>query len=344
MASNKKRQTKSKQKRKRNSKSLKKKAIQFQLKPYLYALGLLLFAGLVFVVIFMILEKINKPNTIGETKKSVETKPALIKPLSQAKEAFPKIAEKPLSIEKVKPKPKPEESRSSPPKPVLLPPSFPQIAIVIDDMGLDLKRSLRALNLPKEISLAYFAFAPNIKQQTLNARAKGHELLVHVPMEAKSGKDPGTRALLVKDNSSKIKENLLWHLSQFDGFIGINNHMGSKFTEDKDALEKMLPILKDKKLIFLDSKTSNQSQAQGLAKACSLPCLERHIFLDHDPSPKAIGLQLKNLEDLATKNGVAIAIGHPKEETLEALEKWIPTLIQKKINLVPLSALVLPWQ
>lgn len=229
-------------------------------------------------------------------------------------------------------------------KPVFTEQKGPKIAIVIDDVGIDLKRSVRAIALPKEVTLSFLAYANNIKEQTKKARDKGHELLVHVPMEADSGKNPGLKALLVKSSDKDLKEHLQWHLSQFDGFIGINNHMGSKFTASKEPLQKIMADIKARNLFFLDSKTTGKSLVPALAKECKVPCIERDVFLDHDPSLKAIETQLKLLEDVAQKNGLAIAIGHPKEETLKALEKWIPTLSKKGYNLVPLSALILPWQ
>jgi uncharacterized protein len=236
------------------------------------------------------------------------------------------------------------EQKSVDIKPVFTEQKGPKIAIVIDDVGVDLNRSKRAIALPKEITLSFLAYGKNIKEQTQKARDKGHELLVHVPMEAISGKDAGPKTLLVKSSDKDLKEHLHWHLSQFDGFIGINNHMGSKFTASKEPLQKIMTDIKSRKLFFLDSKTASKSLVPELAKECKVPCIERDIFIDHDPTPKAIETQLKLIEEIALKNGIAIAIGHPKDETLKALEKWIPTLSKKGYNLVPLSALVLPWQ
>lgn len=236
------------------------------------------------------------------------------------------------------------EQKSADIKPIFTEQKGPKIAIVIDDVGVDLNRSARAIKLPKEITLSFLAYGKNIKEQTQKARDKGHELLVHIPMEAISGKDAGPKTLLVKSSNKDLKEHLHWHLSQFDGFIGINNHMGSKFTAAKEPLQKIMTDIKTRKLFFLDSKTAFKSLVPELAKECKVPCIERDVFIDHDPTSKAIETQLKLIEEIALKNGTAIAIGHPKDETLKALEKWIPTLSKKGYNLVPLSALVLPWQ
>ncbi|MDP1723317.1 MAG: divergent polysaccharide deacetylase family protein [Alphaproteobacteria bacterium] len=352
----------------------------FNFKPYLYALAFLFVGGFLFVSLYVFFEKANAKK---ESTQTVEKKPAVIKPVSKVpsltqspKDIVPEVkpsnerslsSDSPKSIlpevkpsnevavateqlKNVLPEEKPKiEVFTLDPKIAMMQPVFteqkgPKIAIVIDDVGVDFNRSARAIALPKEVTLSFLAYASKIKEQTKIARDKGHELLVHVPMEADSGKDAGLKSLLVKSSDKDLKEHLYWHLSQFDGYIGINNHMGSKFTSSKEPLQKVMADIKSRKLFFLDSKTTMKSLVPELAKECKVPCIERDVFLDHDPTLKAIEIQLKLVEDIALKNGIAIAIGHPKDDTLNALEKWIPTLMKKGYNLVPLSSLVLPWQ
>ncbi|MDP1974900.1 MAG: divergent polysaccharide deacetylase family protein [Alphaproteobacteria bacterium] len=353
----------------------------FNFKPYLYALAFLFVGGFLFVSLYVFFEKANakKESTqIVEIKKPAATKSiSKVSSLTQSpKDIVPEakpLNEKSVTLDSPKdilpetkpsnemvvateqpknvlPEDKPKvEVFTLDPKIAAIQPVFteqkgPKIAIVIDDVGVDFNRSARAIALPKEVTLSFLAYASKIKEQTKIARDKGHELLVHVPMEADSGKDAGLKTLLVKSSDKDLKEHLQWHLSQFDGFIGINNHMGSKFTASKEPLQKLMEDIKARKLFFLDSKTTMKSLVPELAKECKVPCIERDVFLDHDPTLKAIEIQLKLVEDIALKNGIAIAIGHPKDDTLNALEKWIPTLMKKGYNLVPVSALVLPWQ
>jgi polysaccharide deacetylase 2 family uncharacterized protein YibQ len=336
--------------KKKNSKRKKTSPVVFNYKPYLYALAFLFVGGFLFVSFYVFFEKSNSKKEMAPKKTQqisqiqpvqkpdLSTKPILQQNISIFPEVKPQLEEKKEIPQIVVTSPLPDI------KPVHIVPKNPQIAIVLDDMGVDIKRSARAMSLPKEINLSFLAYSKQIQEQTKKARDKGHELLVHIPMEANSGKDAGYKTLLVKDSEKILQSNLDWHLSQFEGYIGINNHMGSKFTSQKESLQKIMNKVKEKKLFFLDSKTSNATLVPNIAKECGVPCIEREIFLDHVVTSKAIQGQLKLLEEVATKKGFAIAIGHPKDETLTELEKWIPTLQQKGYNLVPISALVLPWQ
>lgn len=225
--------------------------------------------------------------------------------------------------------------------PVAVAPGQPMIAVVIDDMGLDRLRSDRITGLPAPLTLAYLAYASNLDTQTETARAAGHELLVHVSMEPGSDADPGPNALLTGLTPKELDRRIDWSLAQFTRFVGINNHMGSKATSDRPSMAAVMSKLRAKGLLFLDSRTSGATVAYAEAERQGIPALQRDVFLDHDPSPIAVRAALDQVEEIARRRGHAIAIGHPKDATIEALAEWLPDVRSRGFALVPVSAVAL---
>ncbi|MBN2753174.1 MAG: divergent polysaccharide deacetylase family protein [Rhodospirillaceae bacterium] len=216
----------------------------------------------------------------------------------------------------------------------------PMIAIVIDDMGVDARRSARVIAMPAQLTASFLSYARNLRAQAMAAHAAGHELLLHMPMEPSgSGYDPGPDVLLTSMDPDAIRVQLRRSLSSFSGYIGINNHMGSKFTSDETAMRVVMQELHQDGLLFLDSLTSGKSVGRKVANAENVVNLTRDVFLDDDPQPAAIQKQLRRLETHARKTGSAIAIGHPRDTTIAALLEWLPQAEAEGFQLVPLSAL-----
>ena len=217
----------------------------------------------------------------------------------------------------------------------------PMIAIVIDDLGLDRKRSARMAKLPGPLTLSFLTYAEDLVQQTRAARQAGHELMLHVGMEPVSKTvDPGPNVLLTGDGPDEIRRRLRWGLDRFPGFVGVNNHMGSKFTEDRDAMAVVLGELKKRGLLFLDSRTSAHSVGARLAHEMGVPAVARNVFLDNENDVAKVKARLAEVERIARRTGAAVAIGHPRDATLAALGEWLPALKEKGLVLVPLTAVV----
>lgn len=217
----------------------------------------------------------------------------------------------------------------------------PRVVIIIDDMGVDVKRSAAVVDLPAGLTLAYLPYASNIKAQTAKAKESGHELMVHVPMEPMSQtKDPGPEVLRVGQDEAAFDQILQDDLSAFDGYVGINNHMGSKLTQDKAAMARVMTALKTRNLYFIDSRTIQNSVAGDMAREAGVPHASRDVFLDHENTAEFVSKSLAQVERKALKDGLAIAIGHPKDVTIEELRAWLPTLKDKGIELVPASQAV----
>lgn len=218
---------------------------------------------------------------------------------------------------------------------------LPKIAVVIDDLGLDRKRSKRTTELPGPLTLAWLPYAQELPEQTRDAQKRGHELMVHMPMEPLNGHiNPGPNALRTGLSPEELLERVKTNLAQFDGYVGINNHMGSRFTQDVDAMSVVMNVLRNRDLLYLDSRTIQDSVAEKTAQRFNVPTTSRDVFLDHFETAEAVAEALDHLERIAREHGTAVAIGHPKDVTLAALTDWLPQARARGLQIVPLSEIV----
>jgi uncharacterized protein len=216
----------------------------------------------------------------------------------------------------------------------------PLVAIVIDDVGLDRPRSRRAWELPGPLTMSFLPYAKDLREQAKAARGHGHELMLHLPMEPSGRNDPGPGALLVSMSDAEIRQRTAAALDSFDGFAGVNNHMGSRFTAFQPGMETVLRQLKPRGLMFLDSRTTAKSVGEQTAQELGVPGIVRHIFLDDDESVEAVRRKLAEVEAVARRQGYVVAIGHPHEATLQALKEWLPTVQGKGLALAPATAVL----
>jgi polysaccharide deacetylase 2 family uncharacterized protein YibQ len=205
---------------------------------------------------------------------------------------------------------------------------LPKIAIIIDDLGYDhdIAVSFGQLDLP--LSLSVLPLAPYTKSIVNEAKKRGCELILHLPMEPKNYPylDPGPGALLIKMSEKEIRKTIGDHLKRISGVRGVNNHMGSYFTEREDKMAIVLDELRKRNLFFIDSRTTSQTVAFELAKKMGVPVANRSVFLDNNLSPKAIKFQMERLLSIARHLGAAVGIGHPYKETLMILKSYLHKL------------------
>jgi len=217
----------------------------------------------------------------------------------------------------------------------------PMIAIVLDDLGIDKRRSARAINLKAPLTLAFLPYATQLEAQTAEAKAQGHELLVHMPMRPHNPEvDPGPDVLDITVGAGELRRRLRHNLDRFIGYVGINNHMGSRFTESGAGTELVAAELRARGLLFLDSLTSPNSVAAASARTAGVPTVERDVFLDNVDSVEEVRRRLEQTERVAREQGTAIAIGHPRDATLAVLMHWLDEVRARGFAIVPLTQIV----
>jgi len=226
--------------------------------------------------------------------------------------------------------------------PVADPGDRPMIAIVIDDLGLSHSRAYRTIDLPAPLTLAFMTYAEGLPEMAGAAHQAGHELMLHVPMQPRSRSyDPGPNVLATDLPPDEVVRRLEWGLGRFDGFVGINNHMGSRFTASPEGMAYVMRELRGRGLLFLDSLTAGNSVGRQAAESAGVPYAVRDIFLDDTPNDAAaVRRQLDKLEAVARRRGYAVGIGHPHRETLDVLAEWLPQARRRGFVLVPISAIV----
>jgi len=221
----------------------------------------------------------------------------------------------------------------------LVPLGTPMIAIILEDMGLDRPRSERATRLPGPLTLSYLSYADDLIAQTGSARARGHELMLHLPMEPEGDADPGPSALLKKMSDVELHERIDFALGRFPGFVAVNNHMGSRFTADPSRMCLVLGAIRRSGHLFLDSLTTPRAIALSLGPKMGVPTIARDVFFDDVGSQEEVWFRLLKAEQIAETKGAVIAIGHPRDATLTVLEDWIAERGNRSAELVPVSAI-----
>lgn len=217
-------------------------------------------------------------------------------------------------------------------------PGQPAIAIVIDDLGMSAREVDNVLALGELVTLSFLPDGADAPWLARYARRAGHEILVHVPMEPLgSGHRLGAYGLKVGYGGAANRSRLATILGRFGAYVGINNHMGSRFTSDVESMVPVLAELKQRGLMFLDSRTTAETQGNRLAAVLEVPHAMRDVFIDAEMSPAAIDRELARLERVAREKGLAIAIGHPHAMTLRALKAWMPEAKARGFAFVPIS-------
>jgi uncharacterized protein len=217
------------------------------------------------------------------------------------------------------------------------------VAIVIDDLGQDLKPAQELLALQDRVTLAVLPGLPQSRKIAELAKKQGREVLVHLPMEAKgrTGRRPAPGMLRSDMTPMEFLAAVNDDLDSVPGAAGINNHEGSALTENREAMNFLMAELKTRNLFLLDSMTTPKSTAYAVAREFGLKSAKRDVFLDNESNkPSAIRKQFAELARIAKENGKAIGIGHPHPSTLAELEHWLPQAAEQGIEVVPVSRLM----
>jgi hypothetical protein len=240
-------------------------------------------------------------------------------------------------------RPAPKETSAAPEPPRPAPPaessSRPRAAIIIDDFGVDARQVRCFSELPVAVSV--LPFLDQSRESARLAHDAGRPVLVHLPMQPSGhpASKAGPGALLVDMDREGIRRLTAEAIDAVPYACGVNNHMGSKFTEDARRVAWALEVVRDRGLIFVDSRTTARSQAYRAAVELDLDCAQRAVFLDNVLDRRAIAMQIRKLAAVARQNGSAVGIGHAHAITCQTLKAEY-NYIKSKIDLVDIRDLV----
>ena len=217
----------------------------------------------------------------------------------------------------------------------------PQIAVMVTGLGIGAGATSEAISkLPADVSLAFAPYGTDLEKQTTRAREDGHEVLLQLPMEPFDypDNDPGPQTLMTDAPEGNTMDRLHWLMGRFQGYVGLTNFMGAKFSASRQALKPVLDEAAKRGLMFVDDGSSPRSQLTSVAASSGLPALRGDVVLDGLDKASDFDAALVRAEAAARANGQAIVVGPALPMTMERLSRWLKTLDQKGIVLVPVSA------
>lgn len=229
-----------------------------------------------------------------------------------------------------------------PPPPIAQSGAMPEIAFIIDDLGSRLEIGRQVIRLPGPVACAFLPFAPHTPALARLAHDRNKEVLLHLPMQSMEGAAPDAGGVTLDMTEQQLTRTLKAALARVPHVVGLNNHQGSLLTRHPGHMLWLMRALRaDRRLYFVDSRTTKYTVARQIAYENRVPSVSRDVFLDADPSPAAVEREFKRLLDLARRNGSAIAIGHPQPATLAVLARELPRLSSRHgAKLVPVARLV----
>jgi uncharacterized protein len=219
----------------------------------------------------------------------------------------------------------------------------PRIAILITDLGKSQAATNAAIqNLGGGITLAFTPYADGLAQWVALARAAGHEVLLNLPMEPTDfpNTDPGPQTLLTGLTGRQNLERLTWTLERAQGYVGVVNTQGSRFTASADAMRPIIDRLFQRGLLMVDARTAASSVAVRIADDVGVPRAYADRLIDQEASRPAIDRALADLERLARQNGSALGIAQTYPVTFERLINWLPQIEARGFVIAPVSAVV----
>lgn len=217
-----------------------------------------------------------------------------------------------------------------------------KVAIVIGGMGLSQTGTQSAIaKLPPSVTLAFAPLGNSLNRWMVDARDKGHEIIMQVPLEPYDYPrfNPGRNTLTVDASADQNLKNLRWVLGRTTNYTGVMNYMGGRFLSDDAAMEPFMKELYDRGLMFLDDGTAARSVAPDLSKADRVPFAQADTVIDSDQSRSEILKKLDNLERTARARGYAIGTGSAFDVTVDAVTNWVGEAVKRGIEIVPISAL-----
>lgn len=215
-----------------------------------------------------------------------------------------------------------------------------RLAIIIDDIGYNQSQSERAARLHGAFTLSILPFTPHGLTSAQMAHKHGKELMLHLPMSTINNLPLGKGALISGMEKSAFLKTFQQDVDNIPHIKGVNNHMGSRLTQEAEPMQWLMAALRPRGLYFVDSRTSAQTKAFDIAMTYQVPSLKRDVFLDDINETAAIEFQLNRALQFARQRGSAVAIGHPYPATLGVLERLQSFLDKQQVKLVYASQLL----
>ncbi|RLV58747.1 divergent polysaccharide deacetylase family protein [Parashewanella curva] len=214
-----------------------------------------------------------------------------------------------------------------------------QVAIIIDDVGYR-HTDKQVLQLPPEVTLSFLPFTPLSHELSVRAHQQGHEIMLHLPMQALNGKAMGTGGIKSNMNQRAINNILDKAMRDVPNATGVNNHMGSYVTQLEQPMQWLMQGLKQRGLFFVDSFTTRFTKAMKAADKAKVPNLKRSVFLDNDISQQGLEHQFQQIIKLSKTHDRFIVIAHPYLETIEYLKNNLSRLKQHNIQVTSVAQLL----
>ncbi|HEY9536208.1 MAG TPA: divergent polysaccharide deacetylase family protein, partial [Kiloniellaceae bacterium] len=220
----------------------------------------------------------------------------------------------------------------------------PRIAVVLTGLGLSDSATQAAIEqLPAAVTLSFSPYARGLERWIALARSRGHEVLIDLPMEPTTfpNEDPGPQALLTGLTPQENLDRLDWVLGRGSAYVGVAGSMGSRFTASRAAIEPILQEMKQRGLLFVDRRSTEESLVAALAAEIGVPHAVNDRSIDERQASRvAIDARLAQIERIALTSGVAVAMGQPYPVTLERLAEWTGELTARGFAVAPVSAVV----
>jgi polysaccharide deacetylase 2 family uncharacterized protein YibQ len=218
-----------------------------------------------------------------------------------------------------------------------------RIAIIVGGLGIGGSSTADAIaKLPSSITLAFAPYGADLSRWAARARGSGHEILLQLPMEPFDypDNDPGPRTLLTTLQSDQNLDRLYWMLSRIQGYVGVTNYMGARFTSTEKAISPVLRDIGKRGLLYLDDGSSPRSVVAQAADSLKSPFLKADLVIDAQSGSAEIDAALAKLETLATEHGIAIGTATALSISIERIALWTKAVEARGIRIVPLSAIL----
>lgn len=194
-----------------------------------------------------------------------------------------------------------------------------KLVIIIDDVSYarDVK-AIQSTGLPLVMSF----LPPSSRHPESGKLAQlQNRFMVHLPLEAVDFNDEEPSTLRSGDTEETISKRIVALKQVYPGVRYMNNHTGSKFTADADAMDKLMRVLRNEGIVFVDSRTTGKTKVPEISEKMGMRYLGRDVFLDHQDGVANVKKQIREAVEKAKRHGTAIAIGHPRPDTIRALKE-----------------------